>query len=98
MAHQLECCSAVGVAPGGTRPSKSWGALRCWAERSAGPRLGGGMVVGAPSTCLGWAAFVACGRRWGDGYAASAATPLTSAHVSNARALAARYSPAVTWS
>ena len=23
-----------------TRPSRSWGALRCWAERSAGPPLG----------------------------------------------------------
>src|SRR5215213_214636 len=37
------------------------------------------------------------GRCW-HGVQAAAATPLTSAHAPNARALAARYSPAVTWS
>jgi hypothetical protein len=37
------------------------------------------------------------GRRW-RGIQAAAATPLISAHVSNARALTARYWLAVTWS
>ncbi len=37
------------------------------------------------------------GRRW-RGVQAAAAIPLISAHVSNARALAARYSLAGTWS
>src|SRR5215207_3391110 len=37
------------------------------------------------------------GRCW-DGVQAAAATPLISAHISNAPALAARYSLAVTWS
>ena len=45
---------------------------------------------GVPSTCLDWDALVACGRRRGDDYAASGVTPLTSAHVSKARILAAR--------
>src|SRR4051794_8869893 len=36
------------------------------------------------------------GRCW-RGFQAAAATPLMSAHISNARALAARYSLAVTW-
>jgi len=28
------------------RPSRTWGALRCWAKRPAGPLLGGDMVLG----------------------------------------------------
>src|SRR5215218_4628424 len=70
------------------------------AEARMRPR--GVVVADAPGRhrqlVLGWAAFAAGGRRCGDGYAAAAATPLTSAHVSKARVRAARYWTAVTWS
>jgi hypothetical protein len=52
-----------------------------------------GAVTMAPSDCRHRADR---GPRW-RGVQAAAATPLMSAHIANARPLAARYSPAVTW-
>jgi hypothetical protein len=55
---------------------------RVWARHYERVAPGAGGSGNGTVKLLGWDAAAACGRRWGDDYAAAAMAPLTSAHSS----------------